>query len=399
MKNSLLLLSFFFFPPLALASFPDVTNETQYAPAILSLTEKGILNGYGDGTFGPEKTLTRAELLKIVLESNPDFDVSSFQGNLHCFPDVESSAWYAPYVCSAKEGGIIEGFPDGTMKPNKEVSFVEAAKILVEEMGLEKMQGDDYWFEGYVKTLFKYQAVPSDTVKYFEQLLTRGEMSSMVWDVLSFDLEKDDFWFPDDSFVPYKYMQQNSLLLSGGIYDHEYESIEKNPEYNLRERLNSFRYGFGTAEVTGYLETREEYKSMCDSSEEETCETINVNYFVLSESPENKDLDYDINRHGKHISLGCLENGELVTEIYGKKDVGTKDCKKWYLVENLLQVPKPKDICTINSNIVDTLKKSSQDNPMQAKLSFNILELGGTGSQFYACKTAVIKIQPLSFSE
>lgn len=99
---------------------------------ISSLYEKGIVNGYGDGRFGPDNKLTRAQIVKIAVLA---FELPS-QGSAETFSDVKNSDWFADYVASAADLEIVNGYPDGSFKPDSEVSRAEALKILLEASGL-----------------------------------------------------------------------------------------------------------------------------------------------------------------------------------------------------------------------------------------------------------------------
>jgi hypothetical protein len=158
------------FIPTASASFPDVTAETKYKPAIEYLAEKGIINGYSNGTFGPNNTLTRAELLKILLEAQDGFVLPPVPSE-PCFPDVGTAGWFVPYVCYAKEIGMVEGFPDGSFQPNKSVSKAEAVKMLVESRdsfvpdsgNIQETFSDvdaTQWYAPYVKYMLNENLLP-----------------------------------------------------------------------------------------------------------------------------------------------------------------------------------------------------------------------------------------------
>lgn len=100
-------------------------NET----AIQYLYDAGIIQGYPDGTFQPERTVNRAELLKILIGGKGITPTVEEYNN--CFPDVTND-WFAPFVCYAKEQGWVEGYPDNTFKPGNEVNKVESIKMLIE---------------------------------------------------------------------------------------------------------------------------------------------------------------------------------------------------------------------------------------------------------------------------
>jgi len=159
----------------AFAAFSDISASAEYRTSINALQAKGVLEGYSDGTFKPNATVNRAELLKIVLESQGG---DSFNGQF-CFPDVKDQ-WFARYVCRAKKLGIINGYPDGTFGPEKAVNFVEIAKILSLAYGQTTQQHSNDWYEPYALALESSNAIPP-TVNALDKAMTRGEMAEMMW--------------------------------------------------------------------------------------------------------------------------------------------------------------------------------------------------------------------------
>ncbi|MBN2306885.1 S-layer homology domain-containing protein [Candidatus Peregrinibacteria bacterium] len=120
--------------PLALASFSDVSQTHKNRIAIEYLQEEEIISGYPDGTYRPENTINRAEMMKMLVEGlgiTPDSDKYR-----NCFPDV-GTEWYARYVCYAKEQNWVGGYPDGTFKPANNVLDVEAFKMILNARGVE----------------------------------------------------------------------------------------------------------------------------------------------------------------------------------------------------------------------------------------------------------------------
>jgi len=100
----------------ASAKFSDVALGHKNSQAISFLQDSGVIGGYSDGSFKPEGELNRAQLMKILVEGQgitPDSEQYR-----DCFPDV-ADQWYAPYVCYGKEIGWVEGFKDGTFRPEK----------------------------------------------------------------------------------------------------------------------------------------------------------------------------------------------------------------------------------------------------------------------------------------
>lgn len=108
--------------------------------AIQYLYDNGVVEGYPDGTFKPDNELNRAELMKILV-LGAGYDPSAEVYN-NCFPDV-TDEWFAPYICFAKEKGWVEGYPDGTFAPGVNVNKVEAVKMLLEIFKAEVRSGSD----------------------------------------------------------------------------------------------------------------------------------------------------------------------------------------------------------------------------------------------------------------
>lgn len=175
--------------------FDDVDLETNNAAGIAHLKSEGIIEGYSDGTFGPENTINRAEFLKIMVEGAGYAPDESYAD---CFPDVGFD-WYAKYVCFAAEQGWVGGYPDGTFLPGYEINKVEAMKVLLEvfEVPLEDTPSGaiyldfehDQWWSDYVYTA-KWQGIidPDEFPQYYypDEFMTRSEISDNLFRLLNY---------------------------------------------------------------------------------------------------------------------------------------------------------------------------------------------------------------------
>ncbi|MBQ9968179.1 MAG: S-layer homology domain-containing protein [Oscillospiraceae bacterium] len=106
------------------AAFSDIASHPDRA-AIETLADKGILNGMGDGTFAPNKTMTRAEYCTMVvkaLELTPKANAD--------YSDVPASAWYAPFVGTASDHGIVNGVGGGRFDPGGTITYWQAAVMI-----------------------------------------------------------------------------------------------------------------------------------------------------------------------------------------------------------------------------------------------------------------------------
>ncbi|MBI4231886.1 S-layer homology domain-containing protein, partial [Candidatus Peregrinibacteria bacterium] len=113
------------------SSFIDVKSDYWALNFIETAKEKGVISGYPDKTFKPESGIQRVELLKIVFEAAGIDVKAKVLTKKSGFKDVDPKAWYMPYLDYAFSEGIVKGYPDGTFKPGNPVSRAEASKIIL----------------------------------------------------------------------------------------------------------------------------------------------------------------------------------------------------------------------------------------------------------------------------
>lgn len=117
------------------ASFSDVTPSHSNYTAIEYLQEHNIIQGYTDGTFRPDNPVNRVEALKIILLANK-IQIQNAHGNA-LFKDTPANSWYSDYLNTAKNLGIIQGYDDGTFKPAQTVALVENLKMALLSAGID----------------------------------------------------------------------------------------------------------------------------------------------------------------------------------------------------------------------------------------------------------------------
>ena len=108
----------------SVATFSDVSPDRWSSKHIATLANGGILEGYQDGTFRPDNYITRAELAVIASR----FDKLSFLDE-NKFSDVEGH-WAEKYINSAAAKGWVEGYPDGTFQPDKYITRAEFVTLV-----------------------------------------------------------------------------------------------------------------------------------------------------------------------------------------------------------------------------------------------------------------------------
>ncbi|MDD5469187.1 MAG: S-layer homology domain-containing protein [Candidatus Peribacteraceae bacterium] len=158
-------------------------TDAPFPPAetagISLLTTLGAVEGNPDGTFRPNRTLNRAEFLKIALVSSPNVRVSLSDAE-NCFPDISADEWFSRYVCLAKKRGIVGGYPDGLFRPANPVNYAEALKILGELYDYEiAALPDAPWYEAYAQAATARRTALPMQLPY-DRHLTRGQMARLA---------------------------------------------------------------------------------------------------------------------------------------------------------------------------------------------------------------------------
>ena len=159
--------------------FPDVVDHP-YEDAIGFVKVRGIVKGYDDGTYKPNKTVNRAEMMKIIIEAEYPGEASGS----NCFSDVKDE-WFAKYICFAKDKGIVSGYEDGSFKPDQAVNYVEALKMTLETMDgyFEEVEGP--WYQKYLNRADDLAASVANTKN--DEPFSRGKMAQLIKNVLMAD--------------------------------------------------------------------------------------------------------------------------------------------------------------------------------------------------------------------
>ena len=104
--------------------YTDVPADAWYNSAVSTLSNAGILDGYEDGTFRPDGNITRAEFATITAR----FLEASYDGG-NRFPDIDGH-WAAEYINEAANAGIVDGYEDGTFRPQQNITRAEAVTMV-----------------------------------------------------------------------------------------------------------------------------------------------------------------------------------------------------------------------------------------------------------------------------
>jgi len=162
--------------PAAEAAIQDVYG-TRFEGAVTYLNRLGVLEGRPQG-FYPLEPITRAEATKIVVEITGQGALAAMLLGAPSFPDVGSSHWASGYIAVARNLRIVDGFPDGTFRPEDLVTYAQYAKMLVEAAGLQPTAGYA-WPLNYIDPATK-AGILKDTTFSADVPAIRGDCAIMT---------------------------------------------------------------------------------------------------------------------------------------------------------------------------------------------------------------------------
>lgn len=141
--------------------------------AIGRLGGLGVVTGYASGDFKPDQNITRAEFAAVAVRLlGMDAAANAAKGATK-FKDVSSSHWGAGYVNLAVGNGVIKGYPDGTFKPEANVTYAEAFAMLVRVLGYEGVVTGN-WPTNYIGKASQLGVLDDIIANDFNAAATRG---------------------------------------------------------------------------------------------------------------------------------------------------------------------------------------------------------------------------------
>lgn len=185
------------------AVFPDVPQNHIYREAIEMLVGMEVVGGNPDGMFAPERSVNRAEMLKMLYKATGR---EARAVHAECFPDVEKGSWYEMIVCDATENGFVQGYSDGTFRPGHTVNRVEAIKMIAEvfDFPIGDLMDEDRgvvkfvdvsvsaWYTKYLYAAFRVNLLPIEGQVgprfYPDWPLLRGEAAAYIKNALTVDV-------------------------------------------------------------------------------------------------------------------------------------------------------------------------------------------------------------------
>lgn len=114
-------------------TFPDVSEDAEYAEAVNYISDVGIMIGDDQGNFNPGKTVTRAEMATLLCQFLEENKNLSTDGTV--FYDVPASHWANKFVTKAVDLGFVSGYGNGYFGPDDGISYEQAVTMIVRAVG------------------------------------------------------------------------------------------------------------------------------------------------------------------------------------------------------------------------------------------------------------------------
>lgn len=215
--------------------FPDVESTASYAQAVQELSALDVISGYDDGTFGPDKLVTRAEITKMIVDALAERSSAEASTESTKFADVSADHWAKGYINQGVANGFIAGMSDTEFDPDANVTYVQAQKMLVSAIGYETFaQAQGGWPTGY-----KTYAASLDITKGISGIkdsteLTRAQVAQMIDNAMDAPLCVIAGWKPE-----WNGTQTPNLETRDGKEGRAYETLftEKHDAYKVYGRV------------------------------------------------------------------------------------------------------------------------------------------------------------------
>ncbi|HHW02252.1 MAG TPA: S-layer homology domain-containing protein [Thermoanaerobacterales bacterium] len=163
-------------------------KDANVADAVTRLSALDILNGYPDGTFKPDNQITRAEFAKIIVSAVGVGKAAEYAKGTTQFKDVPSDYWASGYIKVASDMKIVNGRGNGVFDPNANVTYAEAITMIVRALGYEPKAQALGGYPGGYLAIAAEKDITKNVNVVNTLAATRGDVAKMVNNALDVNL-------------------------------------------------------------------------------------------------------------------------------------------------------------------------------------------------------------------
>jgi hypothetical protein len=193
-------------------SYPDIVNPTINA-AVDYLSDQGIVSGYPDGTYKPTNPIVRAEVAALIIKAYAQLDYSITRTQ---FSDANNH-WAMAYIGTISKLGLVSGYPDGTFKPDRQVSYAELFTILINSMGLKSQLDNSLnWPLNYTKLAGERGLTVGLSTTNWNSLANRGDVAIALYNSLM--QGREDISITRGTAKTFRYNAENEIVYTTEFY-------------------------------------------------------------------------------------------------------------------------------------------------------------------------------------
>lgn len=170
----------------AKAAFSDVPEDYSYKKAITTLSKLNVINGYEDGTFAPNKDITRAEFTKLLIYMLGYGDISTTTTR---FEDLPADHWANSNIATAYDLGIVNGYSDTEFGPDNAVTYEQALKMIVCALGYQNAaESLGGYPDGYIAEGAGLNLTDKINSSAYSDNASRGLVAQLMYNALEVDI-------------------------------------------------------------------------------------------------------------------------------------------------------------------------------------------------------------------
>lgn len=257
------------------AVVPEDIYGTKYESAVKELTLLGVLNGYEDGTFRPENSLTRAEFSAVLVRALGVESVAPSMKAEQAFADVAPEHWAAGCINLASSLGIISGYGDGQFGPDDRVTGEQAVKMLICAIGYEEQaMGRGVYPQGFVNLAASLGVLRRVDCSLTDDL-NRGYAAILTVNAMDVRLIDPDGKTTEETLKTQLYTIMGLVKKQGVVTGNQYTSLDS--QQNKKEEsivIDGVRYHTGGKDYSDLLGYRVTYYVQNETASADNVETV-----------------------------------------------------------------------------------------------------------------------------
>ena len=174
---------------LLFSSMSIADNEENIEDVANRLISMGIVTGYVDGSLKLEKNISRAEFATVAVRLIARSDEEKSYRTSSSFNDLKDSHWALGYINIAIEEGLFNGYPDGSFRPEDNISYGEVLAVMVRLLGHEdSINSETPWPLNYINKASELGV--NNSILVADSNATRGKVFTFIDNSLMVELNK-----------------------------------------------------------------------------------------------------------------------------------------------------------------------------------------------------------------